>query len=140
MSKVFVVSILLMTFISCTPKHQDANQSNSSVSTPKTDTWLQLLDPPKKAECHTQGLVYDRGKDECHIVAKLSNMECTPYNATQAFQKFDNTAPDYFAMLLTLGWKFDQCGLVKGKPIVFLVRPNTKSAQPEIELLAVRPK
>lgn len=135
--KTIVVIFLAITMVSCEPGLTSMRRGVTSGSNQKK--WDLLLNPPGMKECQGKGYLYDREKKTCHV-ARTTKVPCTPFNVTQTFRKYSEDAARHFPVLMAYGWKFDQCGVFRGKPVTILYRERKNAPVPELELLTLRPE
>lgn len=80
----------------------------------------KVLKPAKLTECHDKSLMYDRRTKDCNAATLGGDYEC---NWTGVKAKFKNIAPEKTLLDLEAGkWQVDQCGVLEGDPLVFLVK------------------
>lgn len=83
----------------------------------------ELLNPKNLDECHTDGKVYDRGKDKCHISSIAKSFDCSVDGVVKKFQALGITLKTSAGKLIGFeDYTVDQCGEYNGDPVVFFYK------------------
>ncbi len=95
----------------------------------ETDT---LLRPTGFKTCQSQGKVYDHFAKSCHQ-ATFETAWCNKPGITEHFSKTESTFSEMLADVESQGYRIDQCGVLDGNRIVYLVRTSGQSTSTVIE-------
>lgn len=103
----------------------DTDESKEDVddsSGDRAEILEELLNPAKLKECKDQGLVYDRGKDACHI-STIATFDCSIDGITKKFKEVGVTLRVSGGKVAGFeDYEIDQCGEHKKEPVIFFYK------------------